>query len=346
MRVTRRDRRAGGGRDRRRRRVRAAARARAAARRVLRRVRFDGPQGSGGLSVAGRDRRLRATTVDSTRTLAFDDEFSSDAALDTTKWNDGVLPFAGLSGSTHIAGAQSGSYIQAQNATLQGGALNLLTTNVPVTNPDVPTLGTIPYGEGYVDTFGKFSRTGGYFEICAKFPQGQGLWPGFSLAAASGSATPHVDVAQWFGSLEALQVGEPFATGTGAASMLEHTFRYSDDPATGWHDYALWWKTSSPDTLEYFVDGQMIFEMDGTTSNLIPNTPMYMVLNSGTYSQPSHGGPPDVTTVFPMPSRSRMRVCTRPRHRSRPTRLPERPHDAVALAADPLKSSPFTSHGV
>jgi hypothetical protein len=43
----------------------------------------------------------------------------------------------------------------------------------------------------------------------------------------------------------------------------------------------------------------MVKEVAGTTSNLISNTPMYMILNSGTWAPATRGGAPDATTVFP-----------------------------------------------
>lgn len=240
----------------------------------------------------------RSQGVDGNRTLAFDDEFDGNA-IDTSKWNVGVLPFGGYKGSTHYHNTQYGSYIQAQNSVVHNGELDLITNNVPVTDPDVAAIGTIPYTEGMIHTKDKFSRTGGYFEICAKFPAGKGLWPAFWLAAQSGNWPPEMDVAEWFGSLEALQIGQPFATGPNAGSQWLSTWRYSAAPTTGFHDYAMWWSTSGPSTIRYYIDGQMVHEVDGTTATTISDTPMYLILNSGTWAPSTRGGPPDATTVFP-----------------------------------------------
>ena len=158
------------------------------------------------------------SAADPTRTLAFDDEFTTDTTIDPTKWTTGSLPFGGLDGSTHYHNTQYGSYIVPDDAFLQNGLLNLTTTNVPVTNPDVPKIGTIPYTEGYMHTKSKFSRTGGYFEFCAKFPAGKGLWPAFWLAAQNGNWPPEIDIAEWFGSLGALQLGQPFSSGSNAGN--------------------------------------------------------------------------------------------------------------------------------
>jgi uncharacterized repeat protein (TIGR01451 family) len=241
--------------------------------------------------------------VDSSRQLLFDDEFNGNS-IDTSKWNVGVLPFPGYDGSTHYHNTQYDSYVVPQDSFIKDGTLNLTTNDIPVTDPDVPAIGTIPYTEGMVNTKGKFSATGGYFEICAKFPAGKGLWSAFWLAAENGVWPPEIDVAEWFGGLEALQIGQPWATGPPpvwetAGSEWLSTWRYSNAPTTGFHDYAVWWSPGSPGTVRYYIDGQMVHEIDGTTSDLIPDTPMYMILNSGVWAGPTRGGPPDATTIFP-----------------------------------------------
>lgn len=243
---------------------------------------------------------------DPSRDLLFDDEFTG-GSIDAGNWNAGVLPFAGYDGSTHYHNTQYDSYIVPQDSYVKDGLLNLTTGNIPVTDPDVPAIGTIPYTEGMIDTKGKFAVTGGYFEICAKFPAGKGLWPAFWLAAENGAWPPEIDVAEWFGGLEALQIGQPWATGAPptwetAGSRWLSTWRYSNAPTTGFHDYAVWWSpgtAGSTGTVRYYIDGQMVHEIDGTTSDLIPDTPMYMILNSGVWAGPTRGGPPDATTVFP-----------------------------------------------
>jgi beta-glucanase (GH16 family) len=245
----------------------------------------------------------RTATPDPSRAMEFDDEFDG-STIDTSKWNVGSLPFAGLNGSTHYHNQQYGSYVEAKNSVVKHGVLNLTSNDTPVTNPDVPSIGTIPYTEGMVNTKGKFTMTGGYVEMCAKFPSGKGLWPAFWMGAQSGQWPPEMDIAEWFGSLEALQIGQPWATGPApiwqtAGSRWLSTWRYSSAPTTAYHDYAMWWAPGSPGTIRYYIDGQMVHEVDGTTSDLIADTPMYLILNSGTWAPSTRGGPPDATTVFP-----------------------------------------------
>lgn len=254
-------------------------------------------------SIAVTPASCRNSNPDPSRQLLFQDEFSG-SSIDTSKWNVGVLPFAGYDGSQHYHNLQYASYIVPQDSFVKDGTLNLTTNNIPVTNPDVPAIGTIPYTAGMINSKGKFSVTGGYFEICAKFPAGKGMWPAFWLAAQDGDWPPEIDVAEWFGGLEALQIGQPWATGPPplwqtAGSRWLSTWKYSNAATTGYHDYAVWWSPGSPGTVRYYIDGQMVHEIDGTTSDLIPDTPMYMILNSGVWASATRGGPPDATTVFP-----------------------------------------------
>jgi beta-glucanase (GH16 family) len=250
--------------------------------------------GTGTLAVTAAT--CKGAAPDPSRTLAFDDEFTTDT-VDPTKWTRDALPFGGYQGSTHYHNTQYGSYIIPENLTQHDGLADLQTNNVPITPTDPPL--TFKYTEAMMHTKGKFSRTGGYFEICAKFPQGKGLWPAFWLAAQNGNWPPEMDIAEWFGSIEGMQIGQPFATGSNAGNLWQSAWFYGNEPTKEYHRYGMWWTTSSPAKILYYIDGRMVHEIDGTTSNLISNTPMYIILNSGTWAPATRGGPPDDTTVFP-----------------------------------------------
>jgi uncharacterized repeat protein (TIGR01451 family) len=256
----------------------------------------NGGEGTAAGTVAVAASSCKGTAPDTSRTLAFDDEFDGNT-VDSTKWTRDSLPFAGYQGSTHYHNTQYGSYILPDNLTQHDGVVDLQTNNVPYTATDPAQ--TFKYTEAMMHTKGKFSRTGGYFEICAKFPAGKGLWPAFWLAAQNGNWPPEMDIAEWFGSIEGLQIGQPFATGSNAGNMWESAWFYGPQPTQAYHTYAMWWTTSSPAKILYYVDGRMVHEIDGTTSNLISNTPMYIILNSGTWAPATRGGPPEATTVFP-----------------------------------------------
>ncbi len=50
-----------------------------------------------------------------------------------------------------------------------------------------------------INTYGTFSQTYGYFEIDAKVPSGQGLWPAFWMLPQSGNWPPEIDVLELLG---------------------------------------------------------------------------------------------------------------------------------------------------
>ena len=71
-----------------------------------------------------------------------------------------------------------------------GTALRLVASPATSTNPCYS-----PYNSGLITTQGSFSQQYGYFEITAKLPSGQGLWPAFWMlnAGNGGSYVGEID---------------------------------------------------------------------------------------------------------------------------------------------------------
>lgn len=68
----------------------------------------------------------------------------------------------------------------------------------------------------------------------------------------------------------------------------------------GYHSFGMWWDPdASPAFVDFFIDGRLGHSIARTTSDLVANEPMYMILSSGTWAPASRGGAPDATTVFP-----------------------------------------------
>ncbi|WP_327639943.1 glycoside hydrolase family 16 protein [Kribbella sp. NBC_00482] len=218
--------------------------------------------------------------------LSWHDEFGG-RALDRRSWST-VMDFPGRAGG-HYHNTSYGSYAVDENVVLSGGKLRLVTDNKPVVGTD--PAGTYQYTEGFISSHDKFFQTYGYWEICAKFPAGKGVWPAFWLIPQDRSWPPEIDVAEWFGSIESMHSG--LASGTWPDVRWDSHWATGLNPTTGWHTYGVLW---SPGRITFTVDGKPTSSITGAQ---VPDKPMYVVLNSGTWANPDRGGPPDATTPFP-----------------------------------------------
>lgn len=218
--------------------------------------------------------------------LAWHDEFGG-RSLDRSRWST-VMDFPGRAGG-HYHNTSYGSYAVDENVVLSRGRLHLVADNKPVVGTD--PAGTYRYTEGFISSHDKFFQAYGYWEICTRFPAGKGLWPAFWLIPQDRSWPPEIDVAEWFGSIEGMHSG--LASGTWPEVRWDSHWLYGLTPTTGWHTYGLLW---SPGRITFTVDSRPTSTITGSQ---VPDKPMYIVLNSGTWANPDRGGPPDATTKFP-----------------------------------------------
>jgi beta-glucanase (GH16 family) len=219
-------------------------------------------------------------------TLTWHDEFA-DPRLDRSKWNT-VMDFPGRAGG-HYHNSSYGSYALDENIVLRKGRLHLLANDEPVVGDDPP--GTYAYSEGFMSSHDLFFQAYGYWEICARYPAGRGLWPAFWLVPQDRSWPPEFDIAEWFGGNEGLHQG--LATGQWPDVAWHSQWTYGSAPTTGWHTYALQW---DPGRAAFFIDGEQTAVFEGS---YVPDKAMYVILNSGVWVNDDRGGPPDATTVFP-----------------------------------------------
>lgn len=218
--------------------------------------------------------------------LAWHDEFGG-RKLDRTKWNT-VMDFPGRAGG-HYHNSSYGSYALDENIVLANGQLHLVADNQPVIGDDPP--GTYDYSEGFMSSHDKFFQAYGYWEICARYPAGRGLWPAFWLVPQDRTWPPEFDVAEWFGGIEGMHQG--IASGVWPDVAWHSQWTYGAEPTTGLHTYALLWE---PGRAEFSIDGRTTATFTG---EFVPDKAMYVLLNSGVWVNDSRGGPPDETTVFP-----------------------------------------------
>jgi len=179
----------------------------------------------------------------------------------------------------------------------------------------VRNFGSQSYTSGRVDTRGKFASTYGRFEIRARLPRGQGLWPAHRLypqnrnwameyfmaeAVANGKERLIPEERPWYSEIDIMEYlgHEPnvlygtlhYYTFDGQKRSTSGTWKSQTDYSRDFHLYALEWE---PDAIRWFIDGNLIH----STTNGIPHAPHYLILNTAV------GGAwprnPDATTVFP-----------------------------------------------
>lgn len=218
--------------------------------------------------------------------LSWHDEFGK-KSLDRSSWNT-VMDFPGRAGG-HYHNTSYGSYALDENIVLGGGRLHLVTDNKPVTGDD--PAGTYQYSEGFIASHDKFYQAYGYWEICAKYPAGRGLWPAFWLVPQDRTWPPEFDIAEWFGGNTGMFQG--IASGEWPDVQWNGQWTYDTAPTAGWHTYALLWE---PGRAVFSIDGHPTGSFEGS---YVPDKPMYVVLNSGVWMNADRGGPPDASTVFP-----------------------------------------------
>ena len=178
----------------------------------------------------------------------------------------------------------------------------------------VRDFGSQHYTSGRVDTSGKFAPVYGRFEIRARLPGGQGLWPAHWLypqnrnwqmerlmaqVVASGQESLIPEERPWYSEIDIMEfLGHTnivygtlhYCTFDGQKKSSSGNWKGTSDFTKDFHVYALEWR---PDIMRWFVDGRLIH----STRNGIPHTPHYLILNTAVGGK--WPGNPDATTIFP-----------------------------------------------
>ena len=180
-------------------------------------------------------------------TLVGGDEFNG-AAVDKAKWK----PY----NNTYGDGNHELACLTPNNLVEGGGALHIRAKKEQVTCPGGKVR---QYTSGFIGSreVGKYFPRYARFEIRAKVPHAQGLWPAFWLRHRSGSSVAEVDVMEYF---HARFPGQGYATvhldGRRNLSKAKVAFE-STASLSGWHTWAV---EIAPD-----ADGVRFgFFMDGT----------------------------------------------------------------------------------
>ena len=104
-------------------------------------------------------------------------------------------------------------------------------------------MGGMPYTSGMVTSFESFSQQFGWFEIRARFPRGQGLWPAFWLLPITKAWPPEIDVLEILGhQTNVVYFTTHWSNETTASSHQFKTGSFvGPDFAEDFHTFALEW---------------------------------------------------------------------------------------------------------
>ncbi len=175
--------------------------------------------------------------------------------------------------------------------------------------------GAMKYTSGRLDTRGKFAPVYGRFEIRAKLPAGQGLWPAhwlypqnrnwameytMSRAVAEGNERLIPEERPWYSEIDIMEFlgHQPtvlygtlhYTTFRGEKKSTSGTWTGDVDFSKDFHLYALEWE---PDSIRWYIDGHLLH----ATTVGIPHAPHYLILNTAVGG--GWPGNPDATTRFP-----------------------------------------------
>ena len=153
-----------------------------------------------------------------------------------------------------------------------------------------PGLGSYAYTSGLITSAHSFSQTYGYFEMSAKLPAGQGLWPAFWLLRADGSWPPELDVMEVLGK----DPSTLYTTGHTAEHGNHESHGVGSqvaDMSAGFHTYGIDWEA---DKVTWYFDDHQVYQID-TPADM--HSPMYMLANLAVGG--SWGGNADASTPIP-----------------------------------------------
>ncbi|MDE2337483.1 MAG: tandem-95 repeat protein [Alphaproteobacteria bacterium] len=189
-------------------------------------------------------------------------EFYSDPTV-------GVNPFSVGNGVLTITAAPATAQMLATEAAANNGA-------------------TLPYTSGLLTTYTSFAQTYGLYEVTAKLPAGQGLWPALWLLPANMSWPPEIDLLEEIGNQPTTDYMTLHSKTNGTIGIT-----YQVPMTTGFHTYAVDWE---PNTITFYVDGKQVGQ-EATPADM--HQAMYFLMNLAVGGAGSWPGAPNSATAFP-----------------------------------------------
>lgn len=243
--------------------------------------------------------------------LIWSDEFNAPngSGIDTTKWT----PQTGT-GNNGWGNAELEYYtdrldnLYIENPTGEDGVLVIKAMR--------EDFGGVKYTSARIMTFGKFEQMFGRFEVRAKIPYGQGIWPAIWMLGNKGTwpFCGEIDIMENIGKEPTIIHGTVHgpaysgAKGISAPYSLPDGAKFSDD----YHLYAVEWE---PNVIRWYVDNVLYKTLTPEDLPLggrwVFDHPFYLIMNVAVGG--GWPGKPDDTTTFPQTMKvDYVRVYERP----------------------------------
>jgi beta-glucanase (GH16 family) len=226
--------------------------------------------------------------------LVWADEFNG-TSVDTTKWE-----FMIGNGSAYGIpgwGNNELQYYTNTNATVANGELTITAKQ--------QSLGGLNYTSSRLRTLGRGDWTYGRFEMRAKLPSGQGLWPAFWMLFSSPSyggwaASGEIDIMESKGQQPEKIYNTLHYGGTSPANTYSGSGAYLPTGTAGsYHEYAVEWQQGE---IRWYVDDQLVSTQTSWYSTAAPfpapfNINFHLLLNLAVGG--NFVGAPNGSTGFP-----------------------------------------------
>ncbi|MBP7820979.1 family 16 glycosylhydrolase [Candidatus Saccharibacteria bacterium] len=199
--------------------------------------------------------------------LYWSDEFNG-TSLDTSRWS----PYY----NTYGDGNNEEACLTPNNITVNGGSMKMVAKRESITCPGKPT---DQFSSGFMGSreVGKYYPAFAKYEIRAKVPHGQGLWPAFWLRHTNGSSTAEVDIMEYFHTQNPGSVQQTLHLPAELSYNLAHQSKFFETPVLGsgaWHSYSVEIIPLDSGTraqFNYYVDGILNYSYTPTKFGWLNN---------------------------------------------------------------------------
>jgi beta-glucanase (GH16 family) len=207
------------------------------------------------------------TTTALGASLVYSDEFNG--PLDTATWANRT-PW----NTNYTTGELE--YYDPANATFANGMLTL--------KSEKRSMNGYSYTSAIVTSLKRPKFSYGYFEMRAKLPKGQGIWPAFWL---TNDSTLEIDAMEMLGH----EPNKVYMTLHKNGSQVQGRSYTGPDYSAGFHTFGVDWQ---PTYVKWYLDGVLAATYTGS----MPSDPLYICLNTAVGG--AWPGSPDSTTQFPV----------------------------------------------